>query len=99
MSVCKYCGLDFGWGQKADGKWVALIPAGQEGDKLRDYVDEAGALRSSHAQICNREPTVRVSKLAVPLSAGDILSSQARESIDMDTGEIKPKKRYKMRKK
>lgn len=75
MPMCKFCGAAFSWGN-SDGKWMTLIPVGEEGEHNRDYQDENGALRSSHAQVCIRQggPAVRVSKLAKAVPASDILS-------------------------
>lgn len=75
MAVCKNCGKVFNWGRnEAAGKWVPLIPVGEEGTADRDYQDADGTFRSSHNQICTGwAPTKAVVKLAKPLQAEEIL--------------------------
>lgn len=74
MAICKFCGTAFSWGNNG-GKWVPLVPVGEEAGLTLDYQDEDGVLRASHRQTCVQigGPTVHVSKLAKPLQAGDVM--------------------------
>lgn len=90
MSICKYCAKPFSWGN-SDGKWVPLVPVGEDADLVRSYQDENGALRAEHRLVCaNRGgPSVRVSRLAVGVKPGDIIGTpRQKEQIDPGTGEI-----------
>lgn len=77
MAICKFCGVAFAWGQKDDGKYVPLVPLGEEGDLVRNYQDENGVLRAEHALVCKHKggPTVRVSRLARSVKGSDVLPS------------------------
>ena len=90
MPMCKFCGKAFAWGN-SDGKWVPLVPVGEEGDLDRAYQDESGLLRAAHNLIClNRGGvTVRVSKLARPVKAGEIIGAPVHLG---DAPEIEPPK-------
>ena len=74
MPFCKYCGVKFAWG-RSETKWVPLVPLGEEGDLDRTFQDENGQLRASHNAICQFAggATVRVSELAKPIPADQIL--------------------------
>lgn len=86
MALCKFCGVPFQWGS-SDGKWVPLVPLGDEGDLPRTYQDENGKLRSEHRSICvGFGPAVRVARLARPIEAGDVLAQTF--FVDQSTGEI-----------
>lgn len=86
MAMCKYCGQKFAWGN-ADGRWVGLVPLGEEGGLERAYQDEDGNLRAAHRLVCSGPGSVRIAKLAKPIPACSVMPSSA-ESIDPDTGEI-----------
>jgi hypothetical protein len=87
MAVCKFCSKPFAWGN-ADGKWVPLVPVGADEGLDRAFQDENGALRAAHRLVCviPGGPTVRVSNLARPIPAGDVLP--VKPQVDPDTGEI-----------
>jgi hypothetical protein len=91
MSICKFCAKPFSWGN-SDGKWVPLVPLGEDAELVRSYQDENGALRAEHRLVCVSRggPTVRVSRLAVGVRPGDIIGAPSRpkERIDAETGEI-----------
>lgn len=74
MPICKFCNVAFSWGLKDDGKWVPLVPVGEEGDQPRSYQDENGVLRVEHATICRNRggPSVRVARLARAIPASDV---------------------------
>lgn len=88
MPMCKFCGKPFAWGN-SDGSWVPLIPVGEEGEVPRTFQDEHGILRADHRALCQHRggATVRISKLAVPVKAGEIIGRPG-EVIDPDSGEI-----------
>lgn len=72
MPLCKFCGKPFAWGNDS-GKWVPLVPPGEEGDLDRSFQDENGLLRAKHRDMCTYTPAVAVVKLAVPIPASDIV--------------------------
>lgn len=86
MAMCKFCGVAFAWGQKEGGGWVPLVPIQDHEGLDRSFQDENGVLRADHRIICVARggPTVRVSKLARPVKAGEIIGTR----VDQDTGEI-----------
>jgi len=75
MAICKFCNVLFSWGQTTDGRFVPLIPVGDEGEVDRDYQDSDGVLRSTHRQVCTNKsgPLVRVYKLERNVKAKDVL--------------------------
>lgn len=92
MAICKFCLKAFSWGQKDDGRFVPLVPIEDDAGMDRTYQDEDGVLRAEHWLVCVRRGgrTVRVSKLAKPIAANEVLDirKQPKEHIDPDTGEI-----------
>lgn len=102
MPVCKFCQKPFSWGL-ADGKWVPLVPVGEEGELDRAYQDENGVLRAEHRAVCLRQggPTVRVARLAKAVPAKDVMPSHARveaaqaETVGQTIDRIRAKKRAK----
>lgn len=72
MPLCKFCGKPFAWGNDS-GKWVPLVPVGEEGDLDRSFQDENGHLRAMHRGMCNYVPAVQVVKLAVPIPAENVI--------------------------
>lgn len=86
MPVCKFCAQPFAWGN-SDGKWVPLVPVGQDENLDRDYQDENGVLRAGHQSICTSRggPAVRVSKLAKKVPASEILSFPAKPAEEQPT--------------
>lgn len=65
------------WGVDADGRFIPLIPLGEEGDHDRDYQDADGVLRSTHRLACTRRSSalIRVYKLARNVKASEVLPS------------------------
>ena len=80
MAMCKFCGVPFAWGS-ADGKWVPLVPIGQDDGLDRQYQNEDGILRASHRSVCVNQggPTVRVALLAKKVLAEDVLPTRKTE--------------------
>lgn len=71
MPICKFCGIPFDWGQRADGKYVPLVPSADDADLPRTYVDEDGVLRAEHLLVCDRgKGSVRIDRLAEPIIPG-----------------------------
>jgi hypothetical protein len=87
MPLCKFCGKPFDWGS-SDGRWVPLAPLNESDGLDRQYQDENGALRAEHRQLCidRGGPTVRVSRLARPILASEVIGPV--KLIDPDTGEV-----------
>lgn len=87
MAICKFCGKAFSWGN-ADGKWVPLVPVGEDDSLDRAYQDENGRLRAEHRAVCviRGGPTVRVARLAVAVPAANVLPSPPE--VEAETGEI-----------
>jgi hypothetical protein len=87
MAICKFCSKPFAWGN-AEGKWVPLVPIGQDEGLDRAFQDENGALRAAHRVVCviPGGPTVRISNLARAIPAGDVLP--VKPPVDQETGEI-----------
>lgn len=96
MGMCKFCGVAMSWGQERDGKWIPLIPLGEEGDLPRTYQDENGKLRAGHRAVCTIRggPPVLVTRLAKPVAASDMLFA-GPTVVDQETGEILPAKSQK----
>ena len=82
MAMCKFCGKPFTWGN-ADGKWIPLVPIGEDEELDRDYQDENGALRAGHRNICVMAggPSVMVSKLVRKIPAKEILPAVDKEEF------------------
>jgi hypothetical protein len=100
MPICKYCAKPFAWGN-AEGKWVPLVPAGEEGDLDRTYQDEHGQLRAGHRAACviAGGESVRVARLAKSIPAADVLPQPVvPPAADPETGEIAPPKKRRKRK-
>lgn len=85
MAVCKYCGKVMAWGH-LDGRWVSLVPLGEEAGLDRGYQDEDGNLRAAHRLVCVGPGTVKVAKLAKPIPASSVMSPKF--DVDPETGEI-----------
>lgn len=79
MAICKFCGNLFDWGS-CNGKWVTLIPVGEDSSYEKAYQDEEGKFRAAHKNVCTKAGfgSLNVTKLARPIPA----------NIDPDTGEI-----------
>lgn len=104
MAMCKFCGQPFSWGLQEDGKWIPLIPIGEEGELDRWFQDHNGVLRADHREICSNRggPSVRIARLAKPIPAREVIQPRELFSVkrkskkrrftdpDPDTGEIKP---------
>lgn len=90
MAICKYCAKPFSWGIKDDGRFVPLIPVGEDDGMDRTFQDENGALRAEHWFICISRggPTVRVAKLAKKIAADEVLPNRGVTLVDPETGEI-----------
>lgn len=89
MPMCKFCGVPFAWGN-ADGKWIALIPIGEEGNHDRAYQDENGILRAGHKLVCTQVGghSVRIAVLAKAIPAKDVLPG-----VVIDSPTAVPKKK------
>jgi hypothetical protein len=96
MPVCKFCQKPFAWGM-SDGKWLPLLPVGEEGDFDRTYQDENGLLRVEHRVICQNQggPSVRVVKLAKSVAAKEILPAAANETVGQTIDRIRARKKRK----
>lgn len=97
MPVCKFCQKPFSWGL-AEGKWVPLVPVGEEGTLDRSYQDENGVLRAEHRALCVAQggPTVRVARLAKAVPAKEVLPRPAvNETVGQTIDRIRAKKRAK----
>lgn len=94
MAICKYCQTPMAWGE-FNGRWVGLVPVGEDAGLDRAYQDENGMLRAAHALVCTRlgGAAVRVVKLARPVLAENAPEfpdppTTYVETIDPETGEI-----------
>jgi len=96
MAICKFCNALMSWGQAPDGRFIPLIPLGDEGEADRDYQDGDGILRSTHRLVCTNKagPLVQITKLARNVRAKDVLPAMHEH-----VAEVLAKKAAKRRKK
>lgn len=96
MAMCKFCHKPMAWGLNTDGKYVPLVPIGEDEGLARTFQDENGALRAEHRDVCDAQrggPTVRVARLAVAIQSEDIIGAKpkrGRPRKKLDLPEISP---------
>jgi len=69
------------WAVKDNGKFLGLVPIGQDDDLDKDFCDEDGVFRSSHKQVCTASGTgaIKVMKLSKPIPASEYNKSKLPE--------------------
>lgn len=78
MAACKNCGATIEWGTM-EGKWVPLIPIGEEPDGKRTHTDANGVLRALHRSIClGHTGAVAITPLAKP-----VVIEQAPQQLEL----------------
>lgn len=68
------CNGTMDWAQNDDGRWVKLVPIGQDTDLIRTHQDSNGVLRALHKVVCphTSAEAVHVTKLAQPVMPEDV---------------------------
>lgn len=81
MAICKFCGDVFQWGQDQEGRFVPLIPSGEEGEHPRTHQDANGELRATHFAACTHRagPLISVTKLAHPVHSSMVLEAPRKK--------------------
>lgn len=88
MAQCKYCGGTMDWAT-VEGRWVTLIPVGEDTAFEKAFQDENGNFRAKHQLVCPASSgggAIRVIKLTRPVP-GNI----GPDVVDPDTGELSSK--------
>lgn len=70
MAICKYCNLSFDWAH-SNGKFVLLVPIGEDTELERAFIDADGVYRADHRLLCtnkNKGDTTSVVRLLKPIN-------------------------------
>src|ERR1700747_3064948 len=70
MALCKSCGLDIDWGyDERSNRFIPLEPVATDDDLPKTFRDVYGKLRADHRDRHQKKPTVKVTRLDVPVAA------------------------------
>lgn len=84
------------WGREPDGRWIPLIPLGEDDGFERSFQDEDGNLRAQHRLVCTGRGAIQVTRLPRPIAAANVMSGWTEPDAD---GVIEPKFTIKQRRK